>query len=606
MTNGLELKFHSRPPLWPSPPSWAHTSERQEKIISPFIPKYLERGIIREIHKPFPPMFYSRMFSRPKKNGSHRPIIDLSSLNKFLIIPRFKMETVSSISKSLCHPLWGCKVDLTDAFQHVPLHWLFHKFFAFVIGKGIHMRVFVFQYLPFGLSTAPWAFSRVIRPIKRHIRSILISLHSYLDDFLILASSPDNLSSVTQIVLDTLKGLGFSINMEKSDLAPRQVIEYLGVLFNLKDLSLSLPEDKVKRISSLCQSTVVRSSCSRRELEQLVGTLNFAAAYIPLGRLHLLPVIKWMNRETLPFTRDRQVPIDEHFRSLLKIWQDQSFLRSPVPMHISLPSKELMTDASLTGWCGVLLPHRVWDLWPSHCAHHQINWLELKAIHLTLWHFRRKLRGHTVLLWCDNVTAISCIKHQGTLYSDLLLSLTTEVLELCSQLSITLVPRHLKGVLNVLADQGSRDLPVDTEWSLDTSTYHWVSRLPPLAPQVDLFATRDNSHLPEFVSPCPDLLAAGIDALTLDWNRWTSIYLFPPVAIIKDLLPHLEAFSGTGVLIAPHYEGSALSLSLNRRCLRRFKLPRNFCLSQLTTRGVVVHPNPSALNLHAWVLFPIH
>ena len=512
------------------------------------------------------------------------------------------METVKSISKGLCSILWGCKADITDAFMHVPLHWQYHRYFAFVIGKGLNLRVFVFQYLPFGLSTAPWAFSRVIRPIKRYIRKVLITLHSYLDDFFILASSPDALNVASQFVLDTLRALGFSINMEKSDLSPCQEIEYLGVTFNLVDLTLCLPEDKVRRISSLCQATCQKTSCSRRDLEKLTGVLNFAATYIPCGRLYLLPVIKWMNRRTVPFTRDRQVPIDGKFRSLLAIWQNQDFLRSPVPMHISLPSKEIMTDASLTGWCGVLLPHRVWDLWPRHCSHHQINWLELKAIQLTLWHFRRKVKGHTVLLWCDNMTAISCIRNQGTLYSDPLLSLTTEILELCSRLSISLVPRHLKGVLNVLADQGSRDHPIDTEWSLDSSTFQRVSALPPVFPQVDLFATRDNSHLQAFVSPCPDSQAVGMDALTQDWNKWRSIYLFPPVAVLKDLLPLLVSFRGVGVLIAPHLEGSELSLSLNRRCRDRFKLPRSFCLTQLTTQGVVVHPNPSALMLHAWVL----
>ena len=100
------------------------------------------------------------------------------------------METVESISKGISSVLWACTADITDAFHQVPLQWQVHKFFAFIIGKGPTLRVFVFQFLPFGLSIAPWAFNRVMNPIKKHIREFLIILHTYLDDFMIMAETP--------------------------------------------------------------------------------------------------------------------------------------------------------------------------------------------------------------------------------------------------------------------------------------------------------------------------------------------------------------------------------------------------------------------------------
>jgi hypothetical protein len=39
------------------------------------------------------PGFYSRLFLVPKKMGGMRPVIDLSILNTYLVVPHFKMET---------------------------------------------------------------------------------------------------------------------------------------------------------------------------------------------------------------------------------------------------------------------------------------------------------------------------------------------------------------------------------------------------------------------------------------------------------------------------------------------------------------------------------
>ena len=113
----------------------------------------------------------------------------------------------------------------------------------------------------------------------------------------------------------------------------------------------------------------------------------------------------------------------------------------------------------------------------------------------------------------DNETAVSCIRRQGSLKSALLMSLTTKLFNFCLQHSITLVPKHLSGRLNVLADQDSRRTPISTEWSLDPTIFKWICSLQgPF--QVDLFATRYNNKLSKFISPCPDPLASGINALS--------------------------------------------------------------------------------------------
>ena len=140
---------------------------------------------------------------------------------------------------------------------------------------------------------------------------------------------------------------------------------------------------------------------------------------LPLGRLRLRPVISWMNAHTYVVSRDLPVPLDSSLKELLLVWTDESFLRTPVPMSLPLPSLQLMTDASRLGWGGVLIPHSVSGTWPLSFRSCSINWLELQAVLLSVRHFLTLLQGNCVQLLTDNTTVVACIRHQGTLRSPL-------------------------------------------------------------------------------------------------------------------------------------------------------------------------------------------
>jgi hypothetical protein len=57
----------------------------------------------------------------PKKKGGMRPVIDLSILNTYLVVPHFKMETNRSIRASMLPGMWSTSLDLTDAYFHCPI-----------------------------------------------------------------------------------------------------------------------------------------------------------------------------------------------------------------------------------------------------------------------------------------------------------------------------------------------------------------------------------------------------------------------------------------------------------------------------------------------------
>ena len=70
-------------------------------------------------------------------------------------------------------------------------------------------------------------------------------------------------------------------------------------------------------------------------------------------------------------------------------------------------------------------------------------------------------------------------------------------------------------------------------------------------PQVDLFATRFNNKLPQFVSPVPDPQAWAVDALSLSWENLDP-YAFPPAAILGEVVEKIQDYPCNRIiLIAP-------------------------------------------------------
>ena len=101
-------------------------------------------------------------------------------------------------------------------------------------GRGFHV-----QFLPFGLSPASRAFTRVIKPIKAHLHQ-LADIFFFLDDFH-LASRRVLLLQKTDLFLLTLKDLGFRINARMSSLCPAQSLVFLAIQMGLEGLVLVRP-----------------------------------------------------------------------------------------------------------------------------------------------------------------------------------------------------------------------------------------------------------------------------------------------------------------------------------------------------------------------------
>ena len=166
---------------------------------------------------------------------------------------------------------------------------------------------------------------------------------------------------------------------------------------------------------------------------------------------------------------------------------------------------------------------------------------------------------------------------------------------------ITIKPRHIPGCLNVMADLLSRLNQVQsTEWSLHPQVFKQIC-LKWFTPHIDLFATRLNHKVPQYVSPVPDQNAWDIDALNINWLGLTA-YDYPPTALLHRVIQKIRQCYCLIIVLAPGGPGMPWFWDLVQLSTEiPLQLPVSTTLLK-QSHNYVFHSNPQHLYLHAWYL----
>ena len=126
-------------------------AQQKDQALATCIQSLLSKNAIERVENVKSLGFYSRLFLVPKPHQRWRPVIDLSRLNTFLHVQKFKMETPESIRTSLIPGEWVSSIDLSDAYLHIPIHPNSRKYLRFCYKA----QVFQFTSPPIWTSNSP-------------------------------------------------------------------------------------------------------------------------------------------------------------------------------------------------------------------------------------------------------------------------------------------------------------------------------------------------------------------------------------------------------------------------------------------------------------------
>jgi hypothetical protein len=387
--------------------------------------------------------------------------------------------------------------------------------------------------LPFGLSTAPALFTRIIKKALSPLRKAGVPYVQYLDDILIVGASKSECSENADKVFTQLVNMGFRIGLKKSVLTPTQQITFLGFQLDTVRNQLSIPPEKIRKIRREAQKLLLAGQSSARKFASVLGLLNSVAAALPQGILQT----RWLQRCLARGMRASAswattIVLTTSAASELAWWIKTmpTWNGVPLPLTQRLSALTVTTDASETGW-GVVTPWKVYyGEWTAKQAMNSSNWRELWAATTAIRLVAPRMAGCHITLQSDNSTTIAVLNRQGTTCSADLLRLAKLAWQTALQHRLTFQAVYIPGTENIAADRASRRAERH-DYQLSDKAFAMVQASAPGELRYDLFASRTSAKLPRFYT-------RQDDALTKRWPK-AGGYAFPPPRLIGPTLQRM-------------------------------------------------------------------
>jgi hypothetical protein len=347
-------------------------------------------------------------------------------------------------------------MDIQSAFRIVPVH----PADRHLLGIEWEGKLYVDDALPFGLRSAPKIFNAIADALEWILKQHgLEEVWHYLDDFLVAGmKDSDQCAKYLQVMVRLCQILGIPLAEEKLA-GPATLLAILGIEFDTDQLLLRLPREKLLRLRQMLAEWASKRTCTRKELQSLIGHLQHASTIIKPGRTFLRRMYDLLSVAKLPH---HHIRLNGDFKSDLAWWSlfistwNRSAMMSASQQ--APPSAVVTSDASGTWGCGAYHAQQWFQLaWPDEATAQQtITLKELAPIVIAVAAWGAQWRSRVVLCRTDN-SAVVAILHTRT-------SKCKEVMHLLRCLHFyeaffgcSLTGEHLPGTNNERADDLSRN-----------------------------------------------------------------------------------------------------------------------------------------------------
>ena len=197
-------------------------------------------------------------------------------------------------------------------------------------------------------------------------------------------------------------------------------LEFLGITLDSVHMLALLPTDKLDRARTLLQTWRKRSSCHLKELQSLIGILQFACRVIAPGRTFLRRLIALTCgiKQLYHFVR-----LNAGFYKDLSMWE--LFLTNWNGISLFLeseqtpsPSLQLLIDAAgLIGFGGYLAGQWFHGHWlPEQVINKKtgisIAWQELYPIYLACCLWGPQWTAKRIVFFCDNESVVQILNQK--------------------------------------------------------------------------------------------------------------------------------------------------------------------------------------------------
>ncbi|XP_076076009.1 uncharacterized protein LOC143046833 [Mytilus galloprovincialis] len=300
------------------------------------------------------------------------------------------------------------------------------------------------------------------------------SILHLLDDFLTIDPPDADGEKTMAIMMMIFKKLNIPIAKHKT-IGPVKCLEYLGIILDSEKMEARLPLNKVDRICEFIKKLCRKKSCTKRELLQLLGHLNFASRVILPGRSfvsYLIGLSTTVNDLHHYVKLDKECRVDLEFWLLfLSSWNGVNMFYSR--QFYSSYDMELFTDAASTkGFGGYFKGEWFYSSWPSNIAYpdktFSMAFLELYPIVVSAILWGSQWTTKRILFWCDNEATVAIVK-KGRSKCLQIMKLMRKLTWCACKYNFHFSAKHVPGYQNDISDALSR-LQIDRFRKLARST----------------------------------------------------------------------------------------------------------------------------------------
>ncbi|PJE77719.1 hypothetical protein CI610_03354 [invertebrate metagenome] len=352
------------------------------------------------------------------------------------------------------------KTDIENAFRIIPIHPQDHNLLGMKVGEHYYYD----KVLPMGCSISCRLFEEFSTALHWVLQNKLqtAGVTHVLDDFLFVAPKNSNKCQTDlENFLNLCKQVCIPIKHSKTVL-PCTTITFLGIELDSIRMQARLPNDKLVKIRNLLASFQQKAKVTLRELQSLIGLLNFACSVITPGRPFLRRLIDLTRGLTKP---NHHVRLNREAKADIRAWLHFIQSYNGVTLFLSdiwesSARLHFYTDASGIGFGAVLGTKWFFRKWSKDFESFHITIKELFPIVLAVQLWGNYLQNKCVLFHCDN-SAVVAVLTSHTSKDSTIMKLVRKLVIKSLQLNFMFRAEHIMGKRNVLADHLSR-LQVDS------------------------------------------------------------------------------------------------------------------------------------------------
>ena len=235
-------------------------------------------------------------------------------------------------------------------------------------------------------------------------------------------------------------------------------MSFVGYEIDTIKKEVRLPLDKVQKCKAEINSLIIKDKTTLKELQSIIGLLNFACAVIIPGRPFLRRLIDLTIPLKAPHHRRR---LTKETKADLNVWL--TFLTDFNGKSFFLDQRQysnidlnLFTDASGSiGYGAIFGTEWFQGKWSQWWLKQNITLLELYPIVIAIETWGKQLQNKSITIFTDNKDLVSILNDQ-TSKEPLVMELVRRIVLHCLRINLVLSTRHIAGEQNSVADALSR------------------------------------------------------------------------------------------------------------------------------------------------------